>query len=322
MNRNLTVDYSDTTAINPDITREYDSAVNGKGRLWLTYAGGHETQGNQVEYYEISDYDATGRPLRIHQFFKTNGPWSTNYSTERKYDLAGNPTWQQYPSGRTVDYAYDNAGRLNTFKGTLGGSFWNYVLGTTYNAAGGRTREQFGTSTNLYHHLSYTSRGHLYDVRVGTGAVNDGSNPSWNRGALRVYYSSNWVYGNGGSNNNGNVYRLDHFIPLDVNVSQWAMSVDYYGYNAFNQISNVTENKISSAQPWEQYVFKQDYAYNDQWGNRTLSFSDVPGAFNLPFNIDAATNRLLAPNGTIGYDFDGNQTTDNYSGSGARKAAQ
>jgi YD repeat-containing protein len=44
----------------------------------------------------------------------------------------------------------------------------------------------------------------------------------------------------------------------------------------------------------------------------------VPGAFNLPFNIDAATNRLLAPNGTIGYDFDGNQTTDSYSGGGSR----
>jgi RHS repeat-associated protein len=88
------------------------------------------------------------------------------------------------------------------------------------------------------------------------------------------------------------------------------------GYKALNKFP-IAKNKVSSAQPWEQYVFKQDYTY-DQWGNRTLSFSDAPGAFNQPFNIDAATNRLLAPNGTIGYDFDGNQTTDSYSGGGSR----
>lgn len=316
MNRNLTVDYSNT-AVNPDITRYYDGAVNGKGRLWYDYAGGDNTAGQTVEHKVIDSYDAVGRPLLQRQYFKTGGVWSDAFQTERKYDLAGNPTWQRYPSGRTVDYVYDEAGRLNIFKGTLGGSFWEYVKGTSYNAAGGRTREHFGTSTNLYHHLSYTSRGHLYDVRVGTGSVNDGSNASWNRGALRIYYSSNYVYGNGGANNNGNVYRLDHFIPLDANVSQWVMSVDYYGYDDFNRINVVAENKISSAQPWEQYVFRQDYTY-DRWGNRTVSFSDVPGTFNLPFNIDTATNRLLAPNGSISYDADGNQTNDGYTSGGAR----
>jgi RHS repeat-associated protein len=322
MNRNLTVDYSNTTTINPDITRQYDSALaNGKGRLHLAYAGGNATAGAQVEKYEISDYDATGRPLKIHQSFKTGGAWSNNiYSTERLYDLAGNPTLQFYPSGRAVVYNYDNAGRLNSFRGNLGGISQEYVRSTTYNAAGQRTREHFRTQTNrgagLYHHLSYTSRGHLYDVRVGTSAVNDGSNASWNRGALRIYYSSNFTYGNGGSNNNGNVYRLDHFVPLDTSVSQWVMSIDYYSYDTFNRITNVTEHKTGS-QITEQYVFKQDYTY-DQWGNRTVAFSDVPGAFNLPFNIDAATNRLLAPNGSISYDLDGNQTNDGYSGGGAR----
>jgi hypothetical protein len=34
LNRNTTIDYSDTASINPDVTRVYDGATNGKGRLW------------------------------------------------------------------------------------------------------------------------------------------------------------------------------------------------------------------------------------------------------------------------------------------------
>jgi YD repeat-containing protein len=44
LNRNTTVDYSDTPAINPDLTRVYDNptgGANGKGRFWYDYAGGN-----------------------------------------------------------------------------------------------------------------------------------------------------------------------------------------------------------------------------------------------------------------------------------------
>ena len=62
LNRNTTVDYSDTTGINPDITRIYDGASNGKGRFWYNYAGGNYSVGVNVEHTAIDSYDAVGRP--------------------------------------------------------------------------------------------------------------------------------------------------------------------------------------------------------------------------------------------------------------------
>jgi hypothetical protein len=63
------------------------------------------------------------------------------------------------------------------------------------------TREQFGPSTPLYHRRHYNSRGQLFDVWLGTGgaAINDVPNQAqwtgalWNRGALRMFFSSNLV---------------------------------------------------------------------------------------------------------------------------------
>ncbi|MCW5970177.1 MAG: hypothetical protein KIT57_16840 [Blastocatellales bacterium] len=84
----------------------------------------------------------------------------------------------------------------------------------------------------------------MYDVRLGTGATDD-SNSTWNRGAIRTFYSSNLVDYNtpatGQQNNNGNVYRQDHFAPLDTSVNDWVMSVDSYGYDALNRLTGVSE---------------------------------------------------------------------------------
>ena len=94
LNRNTTVDYSDTTGINPDITRIYDGAVNGKGRLWESYAGGNLTLGTNVEHAKIQSYDALGRPLIQVQDFKSNNVWGPSYQTQRSYNLAGAVTSQ------------------------------------------------------------------------------------------------------------------------------------------------------------------------------------------------------------------------------------
>ena len=52
-----------------------------------------------------------------------------------------------YPSDRTVNYSYDQAGRLSSFSGNLGdGVNRNYAIGMQYDAAGSMKREQFGTT--------------------------------------------------------------------------------------------------------------------------------------------------------------------------------
>jgi YD repeat-containing protein len=112
LNRNTTVDYSDTPLITPDVKRFYDGATNGKGRFWYDYAGGDYGTGSNVEHNSIDTYDALGRPLVKRQLFKLNGTWSEPYQTSRVYNRAGGVTTQTYPSGHWVTYNYDNAGRL------------------------------------------------------------------------------------------------------------------------------------------------------------------------------------------------------------------
>jgi hypothetical protein len=55
-----------------------------------------------------------------------------------------------------------------------------------YTPQGQLTREQFGTSTPLYHRRHYNSRGQLFDMRLGTdgSAVNDSPNPAQGTGSL------------------------------------------------------------------------------------------------------------------------------------------
>ena len=78
------------------------------------------------------------------------------------------------------------------------------------------TREQFGTTTALYHRMYYNARGQMTDGRLGmsNSASFDNETPvtgsaawgSWDRGALR------WQYGSAAMNN-GNVTRMEHLIP-------------------------------------------------------------------------------------------------------------
>jgi RHS repeat-associated protein len=310
LNRNKTVDYSNTL-ISPDITRIYDNPANGKGLLWKEYANGNEEQGANVEYREIGSYDKLGRPLSVSQKAKfNNNTWTVPFTTAQTYNPAGQVKMITYPTGRTVNYVYDAAGRLLNFTGNLGGLSQNYATNLTYNARGQLRREQFGTTGTpaaLYHRMYYNARGQMTDARLGTGETGfDAETPqagaswwnSWDRGALR------WTYG-GTTTNNGNVTRQEHLIPqAEPNL---AYNVQLYDYDPLNRLSKVTEKtgtqdgnggKLDGAT-----TFKQAFAY-DRWGNRTIDLTnsslqtEVPWLNLKQYKVDAATNRLAA-NGDV-----------------------
>ena len=208
LNRNKTIDYSDTTTINPDITRVYDGAIRGKGRFWYNYAGGSYSVGATVEHIAIDSYDPVGRPEIQRQVFKQNSVWGPTYQISRGYNLASGVITQTYPSGRTVAYSYDAAGRTNSFSGTLGDNFNRTYATITKNPTArgeGWNREEFGTDLPLYHKQRYTNRGQLWDMRLST--VNDVEN--WNRGAIVNYYSL--------SNFDSEVER--ELIPMAISMS-------------------------------------------------------------------------------------------------------
>ncbi|MFY9619573.1 MAG: RHS repeat-associated core domain-containing protein [Pyrinomonadaceae bacterium] len=309
LNRPTTKNYSDGT---PSVTYSYDSTSisNGKGRL--------ASVTSNVSTYSYSGYDGMGRPLGGTQ---TIG--SRDYSMTSTYDLAGHVKTLGYPSGRGVTYNYDNAGRLAdkdsqnlAFTGNLGGTARNYATGIAYASNGGWTRETFGTDTLLYNKRHFNVRQQLYDMRVST--VNDEFN--WNRGAIVNYYSlSNFGFGTSGADNNANLYVQQHWVPNDDAISSHTFMQQNYDYDAVNRLKWVGEYQNGTTP-----TGGQNYGY-DPYGNRTLTGSGT-GINNLAFEVETATNRLLAP-GDLGlpdtsrrmqYDPAGNLKTDTYTGQGGR----
>lgn len=314
LNRNTTVDYSDTTTINPDITRFYDGATNGKGRFWYSYAGGSYSVGATVEHTAIDSYDALGRPSVQRQLFKLNGAWGPTYQISRAYNRAGSVTNQTYPSGRTVSYTYDGAGRTASFTGNLGdGTNRTYSNITLYSPWGGLSREQFGTNIPLYHKQRYTNRGQLWDMRLST--VDDETN--WNRGVIINYYSlANLVEGGTGTDTNGNLYLQQHWVPHNDQISAYTVHQQAYAYDTLNRLTWAGEylNGVTN-------TGSQHYQY-DRWGNRKIDpITWGTGINNKQFDVNPANNRLAVPSGqsgTMSYDYAGNLITDSYTGAGSR----
>jgi len=329
LNRHTGVDYINGSQPR-SIRSVYDGAVNGKGRFFFqwTQEGGVNSTRDSIE-----SYDVLGRPRVRWQNFWRGSDWGTPYIIQQSYNLADNVKTLTYPSGRTVNYDYDQAGRLNSFTGNLGdGVNRNYATGMQYDAAGLMKREQFGTAIPLYHRRHYNNLGQLFDIRLGTDPnpaydsddLNAWQNAagSWNRGALRLYYSTLngcHVYGNGGTNNNGNLLRMDHYIPLDDATSNFVASIDRYDYDPLNRVKSATELTYTQGPSGEdiyQGVFRQAFLY-DRWGNRTIDQANTTGGVNSKaFTVDTVknNNRLLPPggSGTMEYDEAGNLVRDTY----------
>src|SRR4029077_4732703 len=325
-----TIDYSDTTTINPDVTRVYDGATNGKGRLWESYAGGTFTVGSNVEHTKVTAYDALGRPLSQLQEFKTSGVWSPSYITQRNYNLAGGVTLQVYPSGHSVTYNYDQAGRLGdkdsqnlALTGSLGdGTTRTYSRGISYSAFGSIAQEQFGTDTAIYNKLAYNSRGQLAEIKEST-TPNDSS---WNRGKFVNWYSLECGVNVSSvdcnaADNNGNLRKQETLIPNNEQNTSSTSWYEEFDYDSLNRLQRVHEYTGTTAIDWQ-----QEYVY-DRYGNRTIE-QDVTKTYGAginkkAFTVNTANNRLGVPagqTGTMSYDNAGNLTTDTYSATGATRA--
>jgi len=327
LGRNISVDYSNTPTLNPDINRYYDGATNGKGRFWYDYAGASTSGGQNLEHHAIDSYDALGRPLVMRQLYATNGIWSPTYQSSRSYNQAGEVTWQVYPSSHIVAPHYDTAGRLDGLTGTLGdGTSRSFASNVTYTASGQMQEEKFGTATPLYHKLRYNSRGQLYDIRLSTVAwATDPFN--WNRGCLATYHDSGYHWGGNpgvdtGPDNNGNVLRAQYYRPGDDQISTFSATQQDYIYDELNRLTSTTEWYQNGQGYTQQFV--QAYSY-DRWGNRTISIAGTSPVLNpTNFEVEPSTNRLLAQGDTplpnsnrkMRYDEVGNVTNDSWSGHG------
>ena len=308
INRNTIIDYNDGT---PSIWYYYDGAVNGRGRMWSNQMLGSKAMAIQF------DYDVMGRVTNKKEYFNLGGgAWSPVFSVQRTYYLDGSVESQTYPSGRVVNYTYDIAGRTQNFTGSLGdGVSRTYAASISYDEWNGLSREQFGTTTPLYHKERRNIRGQLWDMRLST--VNDADN--WNRGGIVNYYSFQPASpGGSGPDNNGNLLMQQYFVPNDDAISSASAMQQNYGYDALNRL-----NWVGEYQNGTNYTGAQGQTL-DRYGNRSPGGYFGTGINGQQFAIDANTNRLGVPAGQSGvmqYDANGNLTNDTYSGAGSRTAS-
>jgi RHS repeat-associated protein len=310
LNRNTSVDHTNTGIINPDIVRSYDNPdpeAYGKGRFWIEYVSRANVDpfDPDTDATYIDKYDPLGRPLTKRQDVVRNDTPSPLYLIDHTYDLAGNVKTITYPSGHTVNYSYDNVGRLTDFSGNLGdGVDRTYSTITQFHASGMIEREEFGTQIPLYLKRRYNKRLQIGDVRLST--VNDATNAD--RGALIFYYGPNAVANSNpfqdDTTNNGNLWRQVHQVPKPTGVGNVQPQIDDYTYDALNRLSGMSQAQINENGTLVQNVVKQNYGY-DPFGNRRIT-STAGGVNGYNPTYDQATNRIVG----LGYDAAGNITSD------------
>src|SRR6266542_3471458 len=311
LNRNWGIDCINGSQISY-VVRVFDGAVNGKGRLYWdrTMEGGTQDLGTAVTANAIDSYDALGRPLTKRQHFWQGSGWSPAYAVQHAYDLAGNVKTQTYPSGRTVKYSHDQAGRLSSLSGNLGGSPYIYADTISYNAAGQMIKERFGANTSLYHRSHYNNRLQLVSTRLGDSATDEWS---WNRGAIGFYYGSTAVASGdifaNDTDNNGNLLRQTNFVPL-AGGGYVIPQRDDYTYDALNRVSSFTEAQMNSGGQWTLNVASQNFSY-DRFGNRQItSATGGVNNYNPTYDTTNNNNRIVG----LGYDAAGNITSDPMTG--------
>jgi hypothetical protein len=200
-------------------------------------------------------YDVVGRPTQYRQNYWVNNTWSPNFSVTRSYNKAGGIATQTYPSGRTVTYNYDAAGRPGDYGGqpAVSGNLGDSVTRTydselRYHEMGGMEQERFGTDTPIYNKGFYNGRNQLAEIRVSTYSIlSAGNETNWNRGAIINHYSnSGWGASGGGSDNNGDLRKQEVYIPNDDAISGYFNVVQYYGYDSLNRLTSVEDKPFMS----------------------------------------------------------------------------
>ena len=244
-----------------------------------------------------ANYDALGR---VGKSTQTTG--NQDYTMRYGYDRAGNLISQTYPSGKVVETAYDEVGRVAGVKRQGGSWYAGAAAGATgaigYEPHGGI--RQFRLGNLLWEQRRYNAR--LQPTQIGLGTVEatgdtlvataTGTVPT--AGLLLLNYS----YGT--TANNGNV------VSQQIQVGDSLDQTQTYTYDKLNRLKTAAET--GSGTGWS-----QTYSY-DRYGNRAVTGADS----YLPMTDQALTPRALTSfnassnrlNGLVAYDGAGNLTQD------------
>ena len=227
LNRVTSKTYSDGT---PQLNYFYDNQTltynptgfnrgTAMGRLVAITTGG-SSAGN---YY---GYDQIGQNV---QKVQVSG---TDFTMTASYNLAGGMTGETYPSGRTVNYGYDGAGRMASLNSP---TITNAPVGVglsniNYAPSGGLLSETYGNG--LVHSVSYNSR--LQPSTINLVSASTSASPL----QLSYQYTSTST----SNDNNGNVLQITSAIGTNT----FQQEFSYDGVNrltyAYEQDNGSTTN--------------------------------------------------------------------------------
>ena len=148
LNRMTLVDYPTDT----DITKTYDSCINGKGRLCQVVG-----QAGTTTY----TYSPKGELVQEDKLIL-----GVNYTTGYQYDANGNLELLSYPSGRTVRYVYDDADQITgIFTTPLGGTEQTVASSISYYPFGPMKLMTHGNG--LVRSVGYDDQYRIVNIQTG-----------------------------------------------------------------------------------------------------------------------------------------------------------
>ncbi|HEX8844615.1 MAG TPA: RHS repeat-associated core domain-containing protein, partial [Pyrinomonadaceae bacterium] len=288
LNRIYQVSYSDGT---PTVRSYYDQARTGyvnKGRLTTVTTDSIAASGQMPEIpatSQVYDYDLMGRVTRQQQAVGSN-----SYTLSYGYNLGGQLTSQTYPSGRVVNYSFNDSAGLSSV--TSGAK--TYASQFDYSSPQGLLKA-VTLGNGAVESFDYNDRLQLKTLSL----VKDGS-------TIQQYgYKYGRVNADGTvdeSKNNGQIGRIEGFIGT---AKQWQQR---FSYDSLGRLSQASEYRGDNSQ--QSYSNTYDY---DPFGNRYQKAANQSNP--LPYtavedtDISKSTNRFTFSQ--ITYDNAGNLTVDN-----------
>ena len=275
-----TVTYSDTT---PNV--DYDYHMSGSPNI-----GQLKSIFSDAAKAIYNSYDTLGRVTSMSQ---TIAGHSDTFTFGNKYYLNDALKSQTYPSGRTVTYTLDDAGRVKTVSdGTTTYADMPASAGHAY-APDGRL-QQMKLGNNLWETRDYHTPGTTTLLKLVTSDEMTMLPGATERVALGYHYS--------GTANNGNL--MTHTIARPGRTQPWTQT---FTYDAANRLQTARETG----------GYDREFGY-DRYGNRWVKPHPVKPNNGMTqtdmhepkyaTQFDAAKNQLASPPMVDYYDAAGNQT--------------
>ena len=189
--------------------KRYGSACTSSPDVTYSYVAGRRTAATYGSVSSAWTYDGLGRAKTSSQTIGSN-TWSF---PEYAWNLADSLKTELMPSGRTVNYTFDSAGRVSAVAGTLSGTPRNYVTGVSYAPHGAISGVTLGNGIPVA--TTYNPRFQATQIDANSGLL-----------TLNYNFAS--------STNNGNV--LSQKVTRQGQI--WTQS---YGYDNLNRLTCANE---------------------------------------------------------------------------------